>query len=46
MDAFVQQSSKWYDQMLAIPNNQLSALMKMGDKVLALLKFAGGKKAN
>ena len=46
MDTFVQQSSKWYDQMLAIPNNQLSALMKMGDKVLALLKFAGGKKTH
>lgn len=44
MQTFVQQSSKWHDQMLAVPKGQLSALMKMGDNVLALLKFAGGKK--
>ena len=44
MEAFVQQGSKWYEQMLSVPKGQLATLMKMGDKVLGLLKFAGGKK--
>jgi len=45
MEAFVAQGSKWSEQMLSIPKGQLASLMKMGDKVLGLLKFAGGKKA-
>ncbi len=44
MQAFVQQGSKWSEQMLNVPKGQLATLMKMGDKVLGLLKFAGGKK--
>ena len=45
MEAFVVQGSKWSEQMLNVPKGQLATLMKMGDKVLGLLKFAGGKKA-
>lgn len=45
MEAFVAQGSKWYDQMLSVPKGQIATLMKMGDKVLGVLKFAGGKKA-
>lgn len=45
MEAFIDQGSKWSEQMLSIPKGQLSTLMKMGDKILGLLKFAGGKKA-
>jgi len=44
MEAFVEQGSKWTEQMLTVPKGQLATLMKMGDKVLGLLKFAGGKK--
>ncbi len=44
MQTFVQQGSKWSEQMLNIPKGQLATLMKMGDKVLGVLKFAGGKK--
>lgn len=45
MEAFVAQGSKWYEQMLSIPKGQITTLIKMGDKVLSVLKFAGGKKA-
>lgn len=44
MEAFVVQGSKWYDQMLSVPKGQIITLMKMGDKVLGVLKFTGGKK--
>ena len=43
MQEFIDTATHWYDQMLTVPQSQLSALMKMGDKVLGLLKFAGRK---
>lgn len=44
MHDFLVTADRWSDQMLAVPKSKLSMLMKMGDKVLTLLKI-GGKKA-
>lgn len=41
MDAFVGTVERWYDDMLKIPPNQLMALIRMGTKVVGLLKPAG-----
>ncbi|WP_346893807.1 MarR family transcriptional regulator [uncultured Roseibium sp.] len=43
MQDFLQTADRWHEQMLAIPKSKLATLMKMGDKVLNLLKI-GGKK--
>ncbi|MEM9331766.1 MAG: MarR family transcriptional regulator [Pseudomonadota bacterium] len=43
MQAFVDESTRWYDQMLNVPKGQLMRLIRMGDKVLALMKFATRK---
>ncbi len=43
MQDFLNTADKWSDQMLSVPKSKLSALMKMGDKILSLLKI-GGKK--
>lgn len=43
MQDFMNTTTHWYDQMLNVPKSQLNMLMKMGDKVLAVLKFAGRK---
>jgi DNA-binding transcriptional regulator GbsR (MarR family) len=43
MRDFVDTTNHWYNQMLTVPKGQLNALMKMGDKVLSLLKFAKKK---
>ena len=43
MHEFLTAADRWSDQMLSVPKSKLSMLMKMGDKVLSLLKI-GGKK--
>ena len=45
MQDFLATADKWSNQMLSVPKSNLSALMKMGNKVLTLLKV-GGSKAN
>ncbi|MEM8703004.1 MAG: MarR family transcriptional regulator [Pseudomonadota bacterium] len=44
MQDFLATADTWSGQMLSVPKSSLAALMKMGNKVLALLKI-GGKKA-
>ena len=44
MQDFLATADSWSGQMLSVPKSSLAALMKMGNKVLALLKI-GGKKA-
>ncbi len=44
MHEFLVTADRWSEQMLSVPKSKLSMLMKMGDKVLSLLKI-GGKKA-
>lgn len=43
MQDFLNTADRWSDQMLSVPKTKLSSLMKMGDKVISLLKI-GGKK--
>lgn len=43
MHEFLTTADRWSEQMLSVPKSKLSMLMKMGDKVLSLLKI-GGKK--
>src|ERR1700730_501921 len=39
---FVDRSSRWYEQMLALPRSQVSALMKMGGGIAGCLGRGGG----
>jgi DNA-binding transcriptional regulator GbsR (MarR family) len=39
---FVDRSSRWYDQMLALPRAQVAALMKMGGGIARLLARGAG----
>jgi hypothetical protein len=41
MQEFMDTTNRWYVQMLGVPKAQLNRLMKMGDKVLSVLKFTG-----
>ncbi|CTQ56570.1 MarR family protein [Roseibium album] len=43
MQGFLTTADRWSEQMLSVPKSKLSMLMKMGDKVLSLLKV-GNKK--
>ncbi len=43
MHQFLTTADRWSEQMLSVPKSKLASLMKMGDKVLSLLKI-GGKK--
>lgn len=43
MQDFLATADRWSNQMLNVPKSKLSTLMKMGDKVLSLLKLTGGK---
>lgn len=39
---FVERSSRWYEQMLALPRSQVTALMKMGGGIARLLGRGAG----
>lgn len=41
MHEFLTTADRWSEQMLSVPKSKLSMLMKMGDKVLSLLKIGG-----
>lgn len=41
MQEFLQTVDTWYSQMLTVPKSKLNMLMKMGNKVISLLSFAG-----
>lgn len=43
MKTFLETTTKWYDQMLAVPKSQLKLLIGMGDTVLKLINFTGRK---
>jgi len=43
MHAFVNTVDHWYEQMLDVPPETLMRLIRMGSKVVGLLKFVGGK---
>lgn len=43
MQDFLTTADRWSAQMLSVPKSNLAALMKMGNKVLTLLKIGGGK---
>ncbi|MEM7216097.1 MAG: MarR family transcriptional regulator [Pseudomonadota bacterium] len=43
MQAFVEDGTRWYNQMLTVPKNQLMTLIRMGDKVLSFIKFTARK---
>ncbi|KJZ20906.1 GbsR/MarR family transcriptional regulator [Loktanella sp. S4079] len=43
MQDFLTTTTHWYDQMLGVPKAQLMRLLGLGDKVIKLLKFAGGR---
>ncbi len=43
MHDFVTTVDGWYQQMLSVPPNQIMALIRMGSKVVGLLKFVGGR---
>ena len=43
MQDFLTTSETWYRDILTVPRGQLLMLMKMGSRVVSLLKFAGGK---
>jgi hypothetical protein len=41
---FVERTSRWYDQMLALPRSSIIALMKLGGGIARLID-RGGKKS-
>ena len=41
MQDFLTTTTRWYDQMLAVPKWQLTKLIGMGDKILKVLNFTG-----
>jgi len=43
MHAFVNTVDSWYEQMLDVPPETLMRLIRMGSKVVGLLKFVSGK---
>jgi len=43
MHDFVNTVESWYQQMLNVPSNQLMTLIRMGSKVVGLLRFVSGK---
>ncbi|MCG3267876.1 MarR family transcriptional regulator [Yoonia sp. I 8.24] len=44
MQGFLDNTTQWYDQMRDVPKAQLIRLVGLGDRVIKLLKFAGGKR--
>ncbi len=44
MQGFLDNTTRWYDQMRGVPKTQLIRLVGLGDKVIKLLNFAGGKR--
>ncbi|MEY1554496.1 GbsR/MarR family transcriptional regulator [Yoonia sp. R2331] len=40
----LQTADKWYGQMLGVPKSKLNMMMKMGDKVFALMNLTGRAK--
>lgn len=43
MHDFVRTMDRWYGQMLKVPPATLMALVKLGSRVVSMLKFVGGK---
>ena len=43
MHGFIHTVEGWYRQMIAVPPAQIMRLVKLGAKVVGLLKFVGGK---
>jgi len=43
MHDFVNVVERWYQQMLDVPPSQIMTLIRMGSKVVGLLKFVGGR---
>ncbi|MEM9629707.1 MAG: MarR family transcriptional regulator [Pseudomonadota bacterium] len=43
MDEFLKTADSWSEQMLSVQKSKLALLMKMGDKVLSILKINGKK---
>lgn len=43
MHDFVNTVEGWYRQMIHVPPHQIMALIRLGSKVVGLLKFVGGK---
>ena len=46
MDEFVGTVERWYEQMLKVPPNQIMALIRMGTRVVNLLKPGRGRQAS
>lgn len=44
MHEFVNTVESWYQQMLNVPPSQIMTLIRLGSKVVGLLKFVGGAK--
>lgn len=42
---FVERAGTWHDQMIALPRNQVMALMKLGSGVVRLLERSRGRRA-
>lgn len=43
MHDFINTVEGWYDQMISVPPAQIMGLIRLGSKVVGLLKFVGGK---
>jgi hypothetical protein len=42
MHEFINTIDGWYEQMLHVPPDQIMRLIRLGSKVIGLLKFVGG----
>lgn len=45
MHDFINTVDSWYQQMLSVPPSQIMTLIRMGAKVVSLLKFMSGKES-
>jgi len=43
MDEFMKTADHWYEDMLTVPRPKLALLMKMGKRVISLLRFSGAR---
>ncbi|MEM1236638.1 MAG: MarR family transcriptional regulator [Pseudomonadota bacterium] len=43
MEDFLATADKWYNDILTVPRSKLIMLIKMGSRVVSLLRFTGGK---
>lgn len=43
MDEFLSTADTWFEDIMTVPRSKLISMMKMGNRIVSLLKFTGGR---